>query len=81
MVMATDHPKKPQSLGAREGRSEQPRFSLFAALAAPFKDIDDRALYQKLATANARNNSKKQFVGHMGHGAPKVPLRPFARGD
>lgn len=78
MVSATDYPGKPGILGHRD-RVEQPRkprFRLFAALDAPFREVDDRALYKKRAPDVVRNNSKGNlFV------PAKVQVRRFPRGD
>jgi len=80
MVSATDYPRKPGGLGAREGRSKQLHFRLFAALAAPFKDIDERALYQKLARTEARNNSKDNSLVTCAAPPTKVLVKSFPRG-
>jgi hypothetical protein len=84
MVAATDHPPKTRLLDTEEILADRPRkgpFRLFAALAAPFRDMDDRALHKKRKHAPARNNSKgNMFTPHAA--APVlVPVRQFARGD
>lgn len=62
------------------------RFRLFAALFAPFRDVDDRAVRKKRQNGQIRNNSKGNLFA-MGVAAPvkvpvnKVPVKRFPRGD
>lgn len=85
MVSATDYPRRSGLLGSRDTMIEQPRkrrFRLFATLAAPFKDMDDRALHKKRGgAATPRNNSKGNMFNHNAAAPAKVPVRRFPRGD
>ncbi len=50
MVAVTDYPSKTRLLDTQETLENPPRkrrFRLFSALAAPFRDMDDRALHMK----------------------------------
>jgi len=80
MVSATDYPSKSGVHGSHEaasGRPRKPRFRLLAALAAPFKDVDERAVRKKGPQGPVRNNSKGN-VFITGAAAPaKVPVRRF----
>jgi hypothetical protein len=60
MVSATDYPGKSGILQHREAtdRPRRRRFRLLSALAAPFQDIDERALHKKRKHEPVRNNSK-----------------------
>lgn len=87
MVSATDYPRGSGFLDTHDTMVERPRrrrFRLFAALAAPFKDVDERALHKKRGHAEVvppRNNSKgNMFTPHAAAPA-KVPVRRFPRGD
>ncbi|HWB50577.1 MAG TPA: hypothetical protein VG651_15820 [Stellaceae bacterium] len=84
MVSATDYPSKSRLLGVKDGVEERPRkrrFRLFSALAAPFRDMDERALHKKRKHAPVRNNSKgNTFTREAATPAP-MPVRRFARGD
>ena len=84
MVSATDYPRRNGLLAAHETAAEQPRkrrFRLFAALAAPFQDTDDRALHKKHAPTVVRNNSKGNLFNTHAAAPAKVPVRRFPRGD
>ena len=83
MVSATDYPSKSGLHGTHDGASERPRkrrFRLLAALAAPFQDVDDRALQKNRSHGPVRNNSKGNVLT-TGAAAPvNVSLRRFPRG-
>jgi hypothetical protein len=75
MVSATDYPRKLGVLGSHDTASAGPkksRFRLFKALAAPFKDVDERALQKKRAHQEIRNNSKGNLLAT---GAATPPRR------
>ena len=79
MVSATDYPH-----GSRAPYEHKvprkPRFRFFAALAAPFKDMDERAVQKKHGAVEARNNKGNMFAPRST--APvQVPVRRFARSD
>lgn len=60
------------------------RFRLFSTLAAPFRDIDERALHAKRGRTQpgpTRNNSKGNLFAHSAAAPAKVPVRRFRRGD
>ena len=84
MVAATDYPSKTRLIDTHETFDDRPRkrrFRLFSALAAPFRDMDDRALHTKREHAPVRNNSKgNMFTPHAATPTP-APVRRFARGD
>lgn len=83
MVSATDYPPKSRLLDAHDD-TERPRkwgFRLFAALAAPFRDMDDRALHKQRKHVPVRNNSKGNMFTPHAATPVKVPVRRFARGD
>ena len=83
MVSATDYPSKSGVLGTRDGSAERPRkrrFRLFAALAAPFRDVDDRAMHKKRAPGAVRNNSKGNVFVRDAVAPVQVPVRRFPRG-
>jgi hypothetical protein len=83
MASVTDYPADTGALGA-DGAASRPkkrRFRLFAALAAPFKDVDDRAVHKKRPNSEIRNNSKGNLFA-KGVAAPvKLPVKRFPRGD
>ena len=84
MVSATDYPHKPGLLGSHDAGSDRPRkrrFRLFAALAAPFRDMDERALHKKRGRVEVRNNSKGNLFTPTAAAPVKVPVRRFSRGD
>jgi hypothetical protein len=84
MVSATDYPQRSRLLDTHEldGKPpRKPRFRLFAALAAPFRDVDDRALYKKRKQGEVRNNSKGNlFVPGAAAAPARIPVRRFQRG-
>ena len=83
MVSAADYHRKSGLLDSHDTGSEQPRkrrFRLFAALAAPFRDIDERALYKKRPQIEVRNNSKGNLFTTRAAAPVKVPVRRFRRG-
>ena len=81
MVTATDFTGKAPVADADKKTSakpKRPRFRLLAALAAPFKDVDDRAV--KTRRAPKRNISKGNLFA-SGVAAPaKVAVKRFPRG-
>lgn len=87
MVSYTDYPARPGSLRSHDETAERPRksrFRLFSALAAPFRDMDDRALHKKCGRAEVvppRNNSKGNLFVQNAAAPAKVPVRRFPRGD
>ncbi len=84
MVSATDYPRRPGSLHGRDELSERPkkrRFRVFAALAAPFRDMDERALHKKRGQVEVRNNSKGNLFTPRAAAPVDVPVRRFLRGD
>ena len=83
MVSATDYPRKSGVLNGHDAASEPPkkrRFRLFAALAAPFRDVDERALYKKQPHGEIRNNSKGNVFATRAAAPVKIPVRRFPRG-
>ena len=84
MVATTDYPTKTRLLETRETAGDRPRkrrFRLLAALAAPFRDMDDRALHKKRKHAPVRNNSKGNMFTPRAATPTRMPVRSFARGD
>jgi hypothetical protein len=84
MVSATDDPRNSGLIGARDTVSERPRkrrFRLFSALAAPFRDVDERALHKKNGATKVRNNSKGNLFVPDAARPAKVPVRRFSRGS
>ena len=82
MVSAADHPGKPGLHHAHDGVAERPpkrRFRLFAALTAPFQDMDERALHKKRAGSVVRNNSKGNLLATSAAAPANVPIRRFPR--
>lgn len=78
----TDYPSKPGPHSAHDGAAEQPRkrrFRLFAALMAPFRDMDERALHKKQGVVAVRNNSKGNLVMTRAAAPAKVSVRQFPR--
>lgn len=60
MVSVTDYPGKSGVLQHHDA-ADQPRkrwFRLFSSLAAPFRDMDERALHKKRRYDPVQNNSK-----------------------
>jgi hypothetical protein len=84
MVSYTDYPNRSRLHDDDEYLTEQPRrrrFRLFAALAAPFRDMDDRALHKKYGRDDVRNNSKGNMFTPQAATPVRVPVRRFPRGD
>ncbi|HWD57003.1 MAG TPA: hypothetical protein VG308_01895 [Stellaceae bacterium] len=84
MVSATDYPHQSGHLRGHEHETERPRkrrFRLLSALAAPFKDMDERALHKKHGPTEVRNNSKGNVFVRQTAAPAKVPVRRFPRGD
>jgi hypothetical protein len=84
MVSATDDPRKSRLSGAHDTVSERPRkrrFGLFSALAAPFRDVDERALHKKNGATKVRNNSKGNLFVRDAATPAKVSVRRFPRGS
>ena len=83
MVSASDYHRKSDLLDSHDTLPERPRkrrFRLFATLAAPFRDIDERALHKKRAPVEMRNNSKGNLFTTRVAAPVKVPVRRFLRG-
>ncbi|HTZ36111.1 MAG TPA: hypothetical protein VMB84_08805 [Stellaceae bacterium] len=82
MVSATDFPDKTGLRSADESvrPMRRRRFRLFAALAAPFKDVDERAVRQRKNGA-IRNNSKGNQRGKRHAAVARLPVKPFPRDD
>lgn len=84
MVSATDYPRRNGLLDSHDRMVERPRkrrFRLFATLAAPFQDMDERALHKKYGPTEVRNNSKGNLFTPNAAAPAKVPVRRFPRGD
>ena len=84
MVSATDYPGKSGLLDDHDMAPERPkrrRFRLFAALAAPFRDMDERALHKKRGNVEVRNNSKGNMFTQRAAAPAGVSVRRFQRGD
>lgn len=84
MVSATDYPRRSGLLGGHDTLAEPSRkrhFRLFATLAAPFKDMDERALHKKRGVTQVRNNSKGNLFTANAAAPAKVPVRRFPRGE
>lgn len=83
MVSATDYRRKNGLIDTDDAafeRPRKPRFRLLAALAAPFRDIDERALHKKRRRTDLPNNSKGNLFPSSSAPA-KVPVRRFSSGD
>ena len=85
MVSATDYPSKSGVPHNRDTASDRPRkrrFRLFAALAAPFQDMDERVLHKKTQPQGpVRNNSKGNTFTTGAAAKPAAPVRRFRRSD
>ncbi|HVH79765.1 MAG TPA: hypothetical protein VM782_10270 [Stellaceae bacterium] len=83
MASITDYPHKPGLLHAHDAAAQpkKRRFRLFAALAAPFRDMDERALHKKGKQVEVRNNSKGNMFNRRELAPAKVPVRAFPRGN
>jgi hypothetical protein len=82
MVSVPDYPRGSSLLHDLElERPRKSRFRLFAALAAPFRDVDDRALHKKRKQVEVRNNSKGNLFVPRATAHAEIPVRRFQRGD
>jgi hypothetical protein len=87
MVAAKEYPDSPDLYHAQDGAFEPPRtfrlrvLAAFAALAAPFTDMDERALYKKRKHVAVRNNSKGNMFTPRAAAPIQVPVRRFQRSD
>jgi len=82
MVSIPDYPRQSDLLDDLEFKPPRKRrFRLFAALAAPFRDVDDRASHKNLTRSEARNNSKKNMFVPRTAARAEIPVRRFERGD
>jgi hypothetical protein len=88
MVSATDYPRDRSLSHSRDEEVERPRkrFRLFSALAAPFRDMDERAVHKKRARAEphkeVRNNSKGNMFTTRAAATPaNVAVRRSRHGD
>jgi hypothetical protein len=82
MVSVPDYPRRSSVLHDLElERPRKRRFRLFAALAAPFRDMDDRALHKKRKQVEVRNNSKGNLFVPRAAARAEIPVRRFQRGD
>ena len=82
MVSVPDYPRRSNVLHDLEfERPRKRRFRLFAALAAPFRDMDDRALHKKRKQVQGRNNSKGNSFAPGAAARAEIPVRRFQRGD
>jgi hypothetical protein len=84
MVSTNDYlgkPGVPVTADATPPRQKKRRFGLFAALAAPFTDIDERAMHKKRPRGHVRNNSKGNMFAPRAAGPAKMPIKSFPRGD
>jgi hypothetical protein len=86
MVSVTDYPGKSGILGSHDAAPARPkksRFRLFKALAAPFKDVDERAMHKKRPHGPVRNNSKGNVFPTRAATSAKAPgdvaVRRFPR--
>jgi len=83
MVSASDYSAKLGAGSTGEATSNPPkkrRFKLFATLAAPFKDIDERALHAKRPQSKLRNTSKGNLFFTSVVAPVPVPVKRFPRG-
>jgi hypothetical protein len=84
MVSASDYSGESGLQGASSSAPSGPkkrRFKLLAALAAPFADMDERALHKKRARTEVRNNSKGNMLPTRPAAPSKVPVKQFPRGE
>jgi hypothetical protein len=84
MVSASDYSGKSGIHAASSSTSSGPkkrRFKIFAALAAPFTDMDERALHKKRARTEVRNNSKGNVLPTRAAGPTKMSAKRFPRGE
>ena len=83
MVSVTDYRRKNGLIDSDAAAFQRPRklrFRLLAALAAPFRDMDERALHKKRRRTDVQNNSKGNLFPSSSAPA-RVPVRRFSRGD
>jgi len=82
MVSATDYPGKSglHHYDAAD-RPRKRRFKLLSALAAPFKDMDERALHKKRRHDPVRNNSKGNLLNPGASTPARTPARRAPRGS
>jgi len=84
MVSASDYSDKSGIQAASSSTPSGPkkrRFKLFAALAAPFTDMDERALHKKRARTEVRNNSKGNVLPTRAAAPTKVSIKRSPRGE
>jgi hypothetical protein len=82
MVSVPDYPRRSNVLHDLEfERPRKRRFRFLAALAAPFQDMDDRALHKKRGQVDVRNNSKGNLFVSGAAARAEIPVRRFQRGD
>jgi hypothetical protein len=82
MVSVPDYPRGSSVVDDPEReRPPKQRFRLFATLAAPFRDVDDRALHKKHEQVELRNNSKGNLFAPRAAARAEIPVRRFQRGD
>ena len=85
MASITDYPRRSSLLPAHDAEFEEfepprkRRLGLFAALAAPFRDMDDRALHKKRKQVEVRNNSKGNLFTPRAAAPAQIPVRRFQR--
>jgi hypothetical protein len=82
MVSIPDYPQ--QSSLPHDLEFERPRkrrFRLFAVIAAPFRDVDERALHKKRERVEMRNNSKGNLFAPRAAAPAEFPVRRFQRID
>jgi len=82
MVSVPDYPRRSNALHHLEfERPRKRRFRFLAALAAPFQDMDDRALHKKRKQVEERNTSKENLFVLSAAAGADIPVRRFQRGD
>ena len=87
MVTAKEHRSHPDLLPLQDPAFTPPRTFRFrvlaalATLAAPFTDVDERALYKKSKQLAVRNNSKGNMFTPRAAVPIDVPVRRFQRSD
>lgn len=84
MVSYTDYPRRNGLAGSHDAATERPRkrrFRLFAAFAAPFQDMDERAVHKKHERTDVRNKSKGNLFVNNAAVPATVSVKRFPRGD